>query len=276
MHTSILSWNIRGIRKREKIRAVNQLISSQHPKVILLQETKLEVINGKLVKRLWNLDRAQFSFSPFFGSAGGLLSIWDPDWIQVSQIIVKPRILAIIGFMGVNKLLGGILNVYGPSIDLEKKDFLEEVSSIIKDSGIAWCLGGDWNLFIDPSENIGFSLNQAMIDLFKNFIFEASLLDLSLVGGCFTWCNNRDPPTFVRLDRFLITANFDLAFPNLMQTVLNKSISDHNAICIQSDHLNWGPKPFRFFNHWYNEKGFDNFVISTVKNIKHRNSGVGI
>ncbi|GMI75037.1 hypothetical protein HRI_001173000 [Hibiscus trionum] len=85
---------------------------------------------------------------------------------------------------------------------------------------------------------MGLSMNVHLIDAFRNFVSEAELIDLSLVGGKFTWCNNRDPPTFVRLDRFLISAEFNLAFPGLLQKVLPRSLSDHNDVLLISEQSN--------------------------------------
>ncbi|KAK9024991.1 hypothetical protein V6N11_064892 [Hibiscus sabdariffa] len=60
--------------------------------------------------------------------------------------------------------------------------------------------GGDFNLFLDPEEKLGFSLNHSLIASFRSFVFAAELVDLPLLGGKFIWGNNHDPPTFVRLD----------------------------------------------------------------------------
>ncbi|KAL4341515.1 hypothetical protein GQ457_08G026990 [Hibiscus cannabinus] len=52
--------------------------------------------------------------------------------------------------------------------------------------------------------------------------------------GTFTFSNNRDPSTLVKLNRFLINPAFLLAFPNLNQILLCKSISDHNVIILEN------------------------------------------
>ena len=68
-------------------------------------------------------------------------------------------------------------------------------------------------------------------------------------GGKFTWCSNRAEPTFCRLDRFLLSSAFFCEFMKVTQKVLPKSLSDHNAVLLANDEVNWGPKPFKFFNH---------------------------
>ncbi|KAK8999764.1 hypothetical protein V6N11_065261 [Hibiscus sabdariffa] len=62
---------------------------------------------------------------------------------------------------------------------------------------------------------------------------------LPLLGGKFTRGNNRDSPTYVRLDRFLIITNFENDFPSVVQKLLNKSLSNHNAILLSEEHTNW-------------------------------------
>ena len=41
---------------------------------------------------------------------------------------------------------------------------------------------------------------------------------------------------------------------------LSNYLSDHNAISLLSEKLDWGPLPFRFYDHWLIEKGFDKLV----------------
>ncbi|XP_038996102.1 uncharacterized protein LOC120120551 [Hibiscus syriacus] len=143
-----------------------------------------------------------------------------------------------------------------------------ELLKVIKARQIPGCIWGDFNMFLDVEEKVGFSTNQGIIELFINFVFEAGLLDLPLVGGRFTWCNNRVPPTFVRLDRFLLTAEFEVAFPDMSQKLLHKSLSDHNAIHLSVFAVDWGPKPFRLLNHWLEDDGFAELVLTSITNSK--------
>ena len=82
-----------------------------------------------------------------------------------------------------------------------------------------------------------------------NFIEDSGLMDISLFGGRFTWCNNRLVHTYCRLDRFLLSPDFLSKFSRLVQKVLPRSLSDHNMVSLNIDEVNWGPKPFKFFNN---------------------------
>ncbi|XVE89928.1 hypothetical protein DITRI_Ditri20bG0035500 [Diplodiscus trichospermus] len=98
------------------------------------------------------------------------------------------------------------------------------------------------------------------MDCFSEFIENLGLIDLPLIEGKFTWSSNRTTPTCSRLDRFLLAAEFVSKFPNLRQKVGPKSLSDHNLILLEVEEVNWGPKPFKFFNYWMEEDGYSQLI----------------
>ncbi|KAL4278205.1 hypothetical protein GQ457_03G006070 [Hibiscus cannabinus] len=203
---------------------------------------------------------------------GGLLSSWDPNVINISDKIITSRSIILIGEIISRNLKIGLVNVYGPSIDSDKRDFFAELSNLTSSYDIPWVIGGDFNAYLHPDEKSGSKINKLSIGIFKEFVHHVRGIDLPLLGGSFTWCNNRDPPpTFVRLDRFIVTANLLSVFPSISQTLLPKALSDHNAILLQSESQNWGQKPFKFFNFWFDKEGFDDLVNDTVRS--RRSSG---
>ena len=54
----------------------------------------------------------------------------------------------------------------------------------------------------------------------------------------------------------------------MVQKVLPKSLSDHNAVLLADDEVYWGPKPFKFFNHWTEVKGFKEMLLEAWDNIQ--------
>ena len=114
---------------------------------------------------------------------------------------------------------------------------------------IPWFLGGDFNVVRGTEEKVGVVYNHLAMSEFSNFIEDLGLMDIPLSGGRFTWSSNRLVNTYCRLDRFLISPGFMLGFQNLIQTVLPKSLSDHNAVSLVDGARNWGPRSFKFFNH---------------------------
>ncbi|GMJ06950.1 hypothetical protein HRI_004364200 [Hibiscus trionum] len=85
MGMRVLTWNIRGIRRSEKKKAVRGVIRRNQPKIVFIQEKKLENMGGDDIKKLWNSDGIEFAFSPTVCSARGLLCMWDSEYFQVSD-----------------------------------------------------------------------------------------------------------------------------------------------------------------------------------------------
>ncbi|GMI75114.1 hypothetical protein HRI_001180700 [Hibiscus trionum] len=272
----VLSWNIRGVRRREKKKAIRDSCRRCKANFLFLQETKVESIQLADVRKIWPRNNSDFAVSPACGSAGGLLSIWDKEFFTASEIIIKRRFIILLGSVNETNFRCGLINTYGPSVDAEKEGFLSELLHHLSQWQIPWCLGGDFNLFLDEEEKIGFTINKTMISMFRSFVFEAGLIDLPLSGGKFTWSNSREIPTFVRLDRFLISTSFNLEFPQIVQNLLDKSLSDHNAIHLSVEKVDWGPKPFRVFNSWFLEKDFEKTVVNALSNQKRRNKATKI
>ena len=85
-------------------------------------------------------------------------------------------------------------------------------------------------------------------------MLQARVIDLPLRGSSFTWSNNREVASWARLDRFLISPQILSWFPNLLQSVLPRSVSDHNAITLGVPKVDWGPVPFRFYSNWLEDR----------------------
>ncbi|GMI90536.1 hypothetical protein HRI_002722900 [Hibiscus trionum] len=264
MDLKVISWNVRGLGRLEKAGAIRNLIRVNKPQILFIQETKLSAISPSLLRRLGCDANFEHLHSPAEGSSEGILNAWDSRFFTLSESVISRRFIAVFGkFRGHDKLCG-LVNIYGPSIDNEKEDFFKELLEIINAHNAIWCLGGDFNAITSRDDKLGFSWNFQMMEVFRSFIQDACLIDLPLHGGAFTWSNNRDPPTHVRLDRFLIDNDFLLMFPNANQCLLPKAISDHNAIVLEHKVPNWGKKPFRFYNYLLLEDGFDELITRKI------------
>ncbi|GMI71444.1 hypothetical protein HRI_000813700 [Hibiscus trionum] len=276
MELSIISWNIRGLGKLEKLVAIRRLVLQEKPKILFIQETKLNNFTPVILRGLRCFQKFEKIFSPAVGSSGGLLTIWDPEFFTVTESLSFRRFIAIIGHFRGGQFMCGLVNVYGPSTDTEKLDFFREVLEFLRNHRVAWCLGGDFNAYISCEEKIGSAFNLANMELFRAFISEANLIDLPLKGGGFAWSNNKEVATFVRLDKFLVDDNFLVNFHELNQNLLPKSISDHNAISLVNKGSAWGPKPFKLFNYLMELDGFEEVVVESLKQQKQRNNRLGI
>ncbi|KAJ9696951.1 hypothetical protein PVL29_008942 [Vitis rotundifolia] len=91
---------------------------------------------------------------------------------------------------------------------------------------------------------------------FTEVVEELELRDYPLQGGPFTWRGGLNNQLQSRLDRFLVTDDWDRLFNGAVQGVLARPISDHFPILLEGGGLKRGPSPFRFENMWLEEKGF--------------------
>jgi hypothetical protein len=94
----------------------------------------------------------------------------------------------------------GLLQVFFlPNANGDRRFLWDELAGLLSWWDLPWCMEGDFNVTCFPSENLGeahFCL--AMFELL-DFISELRLMDISLVGGSFTWSSNRDPLLWSRI-----------------------------------------------------------------------------
>lgn len=59
-------------------------------------------------------------------------------------------------------------------------------------------------------------------------------MDILLARGFFTWSNDQDLPSMSRVDRFLVSLDWEERFPNRIQSRLHRPLSDHFPILLHS------------------------------------------
>ena len=70
-----------------------------------------------------------------------------------------------------------------------------------------------------------------------------------------------------RLDRFLITADWECQFNNVVQSILLRPVSDHCPILLDSEGIRSGPSPFRFEIMWLKFEGFKDLLINWLQGL---------
>ncbi|KAK3188051.1 hypothetical protein Dsin_027612 [Dipteronia sinensis] len=100
--------------------------------------------------------------------------------------------------------------------------------------------------------------------------------NLSLRGISFTRSNNIVDGSWARLDRFLISPIILSWIPNLIQNGFPRTVSDHHVISIGVGGENWGPRPFRIFNEWTEDKELIKEVKSGWNGCRITESGSNI
>jgi hypothetical protein len=101
--------------------------------------------------------------------------------------------------------------------------------------------------------------NRADISVFNNFISGMELLELPLYGRTYTW-THPNGVTMSKLDRVLLSEGWVDSWPNPVVWALPRDVSDHCPIVLRYNEVDWGPRSFRFRNHWLEDSRFKDLV----------------
>ena len=107
---------------------------------------------------------------------------------------------------------------------------------------------------------------------FSEVIDELELRDLPLQGGPFTWSGGLNSQTMSRIDRFLVTEDWESYFNGVVQCTLSRPVSDHFPILLDGGGVRRGHVPFRFENMWLKEEGFKDLLKEWWQSLRFNGS----
>ncbi|GKV32990.1 hypothetical protein SLEP1_g41549 [Rubroshorea leprosula] len=228
---------------------IREIIASEKVEFISIQESKMMEVDFQLCKSVWGADNFDWVAKPSRGTSGGLICIWNNDILKKEKIIEGENFVGVHGFWGASKIPVYILNVYAPCDMMGKRTCWSSIKEPKMEAEGKWCLMGDFNAIRNQQEwNGGRTSRRDMAD-FDEFIRECGLVDLPLIGRKFTWYQ-ANGAVMSRLDRFLLSEEWCEKWDDMKQWGLKRTISDHCPILMKNQIVDWGPKPFRFFDMW--------------------------
>jgi exonuclease III len=262
MHLRMISWNVRGLNSKEKRSQIRNALKMWNGEIICLQETKMSNIGRAEIGSLWGNRFAGWVFLESEGASGGVLIMWDKRVTEV-QDWVKGQYSISCRFRNVqDQFEWAFSGVYGPNADAERFTLWEELAGVRSWWDVPWCIGGDFNVMRFPSEKLGGGRVTSAMRNFSDFISEMELIDLPLMEGPFTWSNNQDPPSKSRIDRFLLSSDWEDHFGQLAQKAIPRLLSDHCPIILDSGGFIRGKSYFKFENMWLRHEDFAEKVKS--------------
>ncbi|CAL5344867.1 unnamed protein product [Camellia sinensis] len=259
----ILSWNCRGLGRREKKGKIRSMIIDRKIDIVLLQETKLSSCTELDVKALWPKARMDYSYVDSDGNSGGLLCIWDPGTFQLSDCCCNRSFILLSGTI-LNSFECVLVNVYAPNVVDRRRKLWDTLVRLKSASSKPWCLGGDFNEIRCVGERIGCSRrHRGMLD-FNSVIESCELSEVPLLGRKYTWCSAQEGVKWSKLDRFLVNPEWLEVF-KLKLWGLPRILSDHCPLILMEEERDWGPRPFRFINAWLLHHQFSTFFEKVWK-----------
>lgn len=131
------------------------------------------------------------------------------------------------------------------------------------------CVCGDFNDVRTKEERKSPTFVPRMhgVSFFNSFIDGNVLVDLPLIGRRFTWYRG-DGRSMSRIDRFLLSENWCLRWPNSLQVAQLRVLSDHCSLVLSVYEQNCGLKTFCMLKCWEDIPGYKNFVSSKWRSFK--------
>ncbi|PNY14688.1 cysteine-rich receptor-like protein kinase, partial [Trifolium pratense] len=226
------------------------------------EETKLQACDDFTCSSLWGNSPHVFSYRPSVGASGGLLTLWDSSEVEVWTSESYENVLWCHGrFIRYGEEFY-LANVYAPCDPGAKQVLWDSLSVKIQALGSSRvCVCGDFNAIrsIDERCSVRDGYRSSDHIPFNRFIDDNTLIDLPLCGRKFTWFKG-DGRSMNRLDRFLLSDEWCLTWPNCTQVARMIGLSDHCPLVLAVDEEDWGPRPSRMLKCWKDVPGYNRFV----------------
>ena len=227
------SWNVRGLNNPQKRGVGKNWLREWICDVVCLQETKLDKVDWSLVRSIWGNKFIDWEFLNANHTVGGVLLMWDKHVLEkhgscVGNFSVYCYWKGIsIGFEWVGT------GLYGPHDDDHRRELWDELQGIRNQWNYPWFTFGDFNVVRFPNERLGCSQVSPSMMEFSDVIEELNLVDLPLRGGSYTWSNGATNPSMSRIDRVLNSVDWEEFYPDFIQKLLPRPISDHFPILVE-------------------------------------------
>ena len=146
----LVSWNCRGFWNPLKFEAFKDLLKIESPKIVMLQETKIEGETLLEIRKLKWKKNAGKDIS-VRGSSGGLATLWleEKVYLEIS-FETQPWIFTEVRHSS-RKLIFSLFNLYVPILFSEKKECWKTLSDFLEIySPMKLIVVRDLNIVLEP------------------------------------------------------------------------------------------------------------------------------
>lgn len=161
------------------------------------------------------VDFNEYLVLPAIGTRGGILLAWKGSVCRALDHRVDTYSVSI-QLQRQDAPPWWFTGVYGPSVDALKPNFLQELRLVRQHCTGPWAIGGDLNLIYRAQDKNNANLDRAMMGRFRRLLNNLELQEIPLLGHKFTWSNERESPTLVRLDWLFVTSEWEQIFPDCL------------------------------------------------------------
>lgn len=257
---TILNWNVRGLNDATHRELVRETVVCSKPNIVCLHETKLSSFNTNLALETLGQRLDSYLELGTQGTRGGILLAWDKDLVTVTNAVNRTLTISALITLASSSIPFLLTTCYGPTDDGRKDEFLAELISIKPPAPLPWMIIGDFNLIYQVADKSNLNLNRRLMGKFRRTLDDCELMEIALQNRRYTWSNERENPTLVRLDRVFCNAELEVAFPNFGLGALTTGASDHCPLFLNRQDQVPRKARFRFENLWIKIQGFREVV----------------
>ncbi|XP_073353792.1 uncharacterized protein [Aegilops tauschii subsp. strangulata] len=138
--------------------------------------------------------------------------------------------------------------------------FLEELTARRELCPGTWMVIGDFNVILQASDKNNSHLDRRMMRKFQQFVDGNGLKELYMHGRAFTWSNEREVPTLIKIDKALVSVDWEIDYPDCMLQAMSTPASDHCPLHLALNENIHPQRRFRFEVFWTRLEGFDDVV----------------
>ncbi|PNT71080.1 uncharacterized protein LOC106866036 [Brachypodium distachyon] len=167
-NVNLVCWNVRGLNNPSHRSAVCDLIRDTHATIICIQETKLQVVNDRLIRDLLGpCFSANFAVLPAAGTRGGMILAASEDFFTISDVHLSAHSITVTVTMRSEGASWSLTSVYGQQGDPEKLLFIEELKLLEPVVKSEWILLGDFNVITKATDKNNTNINRRLIGKFR-------------------------------------------------------------------------------------------------------------
>jgi len=127
-----------------------------------------------------------------------------------------------------------LYSVYGPAQSQNKSAFLVELTNTCSKETLPYMIAGDFNIMRTPQDKSSGDFDPKWPNIFNVFIKSLDLKEIRMLGCLFTLVGLGDNLTFEKLDRVLVTTEFETLFPLTTLEPSDRNISDHTPLVLNT------------------------------------------
>ena len=156
-----------------------------------------------------------------------------------------------------------LMAVYGPAQDDFKPAFLAELVRTCQQNPVPTLIGGDFNIMRHSKEKNKNNFNPRWPFLFNAVIDSFDLREIELTSRQFTWANSLSDLTFEKLDRVLMTTEWEFKYPLVTVHALDRGVSDHAPLLLDTGEPSYtgAVKQFKMELSWFSHEDFRDRVV---------------